>query len=144
MANGVPLSTTTSVQNIQDMAYTGDGAAVCWVDFPIGGDVNTYDIHAQKVDSLGLVKWGVHGLAVCNAADLQNTPAAAPDGNGGAFFGWIERRAGILATNAIYAQRILANGTAAWDANGVAVCNNTGTGRTNPQLVNDGCQVIVI
>jgi hypothetical protein len=143
-ANGVPLSTTVSVQNIEDIAYTGDGAAVCWVNFPISGDVASYDIHAQKVDSLGAVKWGTHGIAVCDAPQLQNIPAAATDGSGGAFFTWIDRREGLASPFAIYAQRILANGSTAWTANGVVVCNNSTTFRTNPQLVSNGCEVIVI
>jgi hypothetical protein len=143
-ANGVSLSATVAVQNIQNIAFTGDGAAVCWVNYPISGDVASYDIHAQKVDSLGQVKWGANGLAVCDAPELQNIPAAAPDGNGGAFFTWIDRRAGLASPFAIYAQRILANGTPAWTSNGLVICNNSTTYRTNPHLVSHGCEVTVI
>lgn len=143
-ANGIILSATTSVQNIFDMVFTGNGAAVSWLNFPAGGDVDSYNIYVQKTDTNGVVQWSDTGLAVCNAPQLQNTPALAHDGNGGIFCTWIDKRSGFAAFTEIYAQRINSNGTAAWQQNGVLICNTATNSRNNPQPVADGCTAVII
>jgi hypothetical protein len=143
-ANGIVLSATTSVQNIFDMVFTGNGAVVSWLHFPVGGDVDSYNIYAQKTDTNGVVQWSDTGLAVCNAPQLQNTPALAHDGSGGIFCTWIDKRSGFAAFTEIYAQRINSNGTAAWQQNGVLICNTQTNSRNNPQVVADGCSAVII
>ena len=60
----------------------------------------------------------------------------ASDNDGGAIIVWHDNR--TLSTGwDIYAQRIDATGTPQWGANGIAICNVTGT-QNNPTLVGDG------
>jgi hypothetical protein len=63
------------------------------------------------------------GVALCAADSNQWNPVVVSDGAGGAIVAWQDFRAG----NAdIYAQRILADGTAAWTSDGVPLCTAAG------------------
>ncbi len=142
--NGVLLSGAPDIQEISDIAFTGNGAVVAWLHYPTTGSYDSYDLWAQKVDTTGNISWAANGVTVCAAADLQNLIKTAADGNGGAFFTWIDRRNGNISNQHIYAQRINSNGLAAWTANGVAVSNSATGSRYNPSLVTSGCSAIFI
>ncbi|MFI5372185.1 MAG: FlgD immunoglobulin-like domain containing protein [Candidatus Eisenbacteria bacterium] len=60
-------------------------------------------------------------LPVCRATDSQYSPAAVPDGSGGAIIVWDDYRAG---NGDIYAQHVLASGIVdpAWPVDGRAIC----------------------
>jgi hypothetical protein len=108
--------------------YGGEANALfTWVDFrndPSGNDLS--DIYAQKIDSLGNFLWGTNGVAVCNASEIQDGARFTTDGAGGAIIAWEDQRVlGSPLEADLYAQRILANGTAAWTTNGVEICNET-------------------
>jgi predicted lipoprotein with Yx(FWY)xxD motif len=74
---------------------------------------------AGLLTAAGETWWQDDGVEVCvNAAKCQ-APLLVPDGSSGAIVAWYDARA----TNQnIYAQRVRANGTRAWAADGVSVC----------------------
>jgi hypothetical protein len=81
-------------------------------------------------------QWGVpDGVPVSTASDFQFSPVAAPDGGGGAFLGWIDRRG---FPNQIYAQRLDASGVPAWTVNGIPVCTVPGNSHRTPAIIADG------
>ena len=64
---------------------------------------------------------------ICNDAPLLNNISSEfkyfetiPDGNGGAFIAWHDARNGSYD---VFVQRINGDGSIAWTANGVNVCN---------------------
>lgn len=118
-SNGVALCTAPNNQVNPKIDTDGAGGAiVTWQDKRNNSD---YDIYAQAVNAAGTVQWTANGLVVCNAVNVQNNPRIEPDGNGGAYIVWVDKR---NATNVdIYAQRLNASGIAQWTSNGVVVCN---------------------
>ncbi len=117
-ANGVPLCTAASSQSDPTIASDGmGGAIVTWRDYRSG---TNYDIYAQRVSAGGVPQWSANGVALCTAADSQESGKIVSDGAGGAIVTWQDRRSG---TNAdIYAQRVNAGGATQWTANGVSLC----------------------
>jgi Secretion system C-terminal sorting domain len=89
-----------------------DGAIIAWVDLANGND-----IHAQRIDATGIMKWTGLGVAVCTAAGSQTSPVIVSDGAGGAIITWDDNRAG----GNLYAQRINGSGVVQWAENGVPV-----------------------
>jgi hypothetical protein len=140
--NGELLCNRTTVQEIQNIIFTNDGAVVSWIDYPTG--TYDYDLYAQKVDLNGGVKWATNGVVVCNAPDIQSSIQSAADGSNGAIFTWIDRRDGIVIRNTLYAQRINSIGQPVWTLNGVVVSNNSLYSRNNPRIISDGCTTIFV
>lgn len=79
--------------------------------------------------------WTTDGVPVCRAAGEQAEPALVPDGAGGSFVAWADRRDG--ASWDIYLQRLDASGNALWAPDGLPVCRAPGNQRS-PRLVGDG------
>jgi hypothetical protein len=79
-------------------------------------------------------------VPACTAADDQDYSASVPDGGApggggsGVIITWVDYRSG---NGDIYAQRISADGTVQWAANGVAICTAAGDQRS-PVIVPDG------
>ena len=119
--NGVALCTAPNGQVNPKIDTDGAGGAiVTWQDKRNNSD---YYIYAQAINATGTVKWTANGLVVCNATNVQNNPRIEPDGGGGAYISWVDKRNG---TNVdIYAQRFNTTGVAQWAANGLAVCSAT-------------------
>jgi hypothetical protein len=80
----------------------------------------TWDIWAQRLDSLGNPVWPVGGIPVCYEGSNRRNHKAQRDGKGGAFITWQDQRSG---THDIYAQHIDSAGNLLWDSMGVVVCN---------------------
>jgi len=133
-ANGVALCTAGGTQQYPTIVSDGAGGAiVTWFD-PRSGTSNT-DIYAQRISATGVVQWLANGVALCTAAFRQDYPTIVSDGAGGAIVTWYDYRSG---TNYdIYIQRISADGTIQWTADGVALCAATGT-QWVPTIVSDG------
>ena len=85
---------------------------------------------ANKISTSGTLLWGANNLPIFTTGSLQfgNFPYFVPDGSGGAVFTWYTSSP-ILQC---FAQHILANGTAAFPAGGVAVSNDTVNVRVSP------------
>jgi hypothetical protein len=79
------------------------GAIVAWADYR-GGN---YDIYAQRVNALGVVRWTVDGIALCAQTSSQQTCDIVADGAGGAIAAWEDWRS---STSDIYAQQIDSQG----------------------------------
>jgi hypothetical protein len=125
--NGVQLCLTLNY-NYPPIAMTTDGAGgaiIAWRDgrMPEG-------IYAQRVDGDGNLLWDTGGVPVCAAAQYQQYPQMVADGSGGAYVVWQDERNGNID---IYAQRLNANGSALWTADGVPVCVTTGS-QEMPQI----------
>ncbi len=129
--NGVLICSEPNFANQYSTKIVTDGAGgaiICWLDQRNFG--SGQDIYAQRVNASGLVQWVSNGVAVCNANALQTAQQMISDGAGGAIIIWEDRRT----ERDIYAQRLNNAGTAQWIANGIPVCNVSGT-QTDPQLV---------
>jgi hypothetical protein len=129
--NGVALCTATGGQYYPAIVTDGaGGAVVSWFDQRSGN----YDVYAQRILTGGAVNWAANGVALCTDAGEQYYPTIVADGAGGAIVAWFDQRSGNYD---IYAQKIAANGTVPWTANGVALCTATGT-QWYPAIVPDG------
>ena len=119
--DGVPICELPVNQQQHDCISDGEGGfiVVWWDDRDVFAD-----IYAQRVNSDGKVLWNVEGVPVCTEGGVQQVPMLVSDGVGGAIAYWLDYREdfGNTTEDAIYAQRIDANGTPLWKENGVPVC----------------------
>ena len=69
--------------------------------------------------SAQVLLWDSTGVPVCTADGWQRSPRLVPDGARGAIIAWEDIRAG--SDPAVYAARILADGTLPWQSDGVQV-----------------------
>lgn len=115
---GNQVSFGTDESRDPSVAPDGSGGVyVAWVQ-QTQGVLFQGDIVLQRYSALGEPMWPVGGIAVCSAPGDQLAPVAVQDDSGNVYVAWEDRRdpgAGI------YAQRIQADGTALWAANGVQV-----------------------
>ncbi len=138
--NGVVVSATTNNQMSCRLVPGGAGEAiVAWIDYRTGG---VADIYAQKLNSSGAPQWTMHGVAVCAATNRQLNVQLIQSVSGGAVATWEDERSGTDAWD-LHAQRIGADGSMAWTANGVAACQASAN-QTTPQLAPDGVGGAVI
>ncbi len=72
-------------------------------------------------------------VPVCTASGAQTAEPAVSDGAGGMLIAWTDARGGS-SNNAIYMQRVRADGVPLWAENGIAVC----PGGVNQRLLKDG------
>lgn len=118
--DGVVVSAVAGSQEIPCIASLGaDGAVIAWADARSG----QYDIYAQKLNAQGQPVWTPGGVLVCGATYDQQFASIVPDGSGGVIVAWQDGRLGDDGVD-IYAQRILPDGTMAWQAGGVPVCTH--------------------
>ncbi len=137
-ADGVPICTAIGSQYVYTMVSDGTGGAiVAWVD----NRASSYDVYAQRVDRYGTAMWTANGVAVCTAADDQNSPAITADGAGGAIISWTDARG---TTGNVYAQRVNASGATQWTANGVRIYANDKDIQGLSQIASDGAGGAVV
>ena len=116
-ANGVAICVNTFEQHEPRLAPDGlGGAFIVWDDHRNGPS----DIYAQRVNAAGTVEWVTNGQIVCSSANAQQDQCIVSDGAGNAIMAWRDYR--NSANWILYAQKMLANGTADWTANGVLAC----------------------
>ncbi len=114
--NGVRLSGTAGdAYESQLVSDSEGGAIVTWED----RRGTSHDIYVQRILYNGITGWGPSGTIICNAAQNQDKPHIAVDGDGGAIITWKDYRS---TTADIYAQRIGHYSALHWTANGVPVC----------------------
>ena len=89
----------------QLIADGAGGAIIAWTDQrnESGGD-----IYAQRIDSSGVLRWTFDGLAISAVPGGQGWVDLAPDGAGGAIFGWTDLR---VADPNIYVQGVTGSGS---------------------------------
>jgi hypothetical protein len=134
--DGIPICKLSVNQQQANCVSDGaDGFIVIWWD-----DRDIFaDIYAQRVNIDGKILWNKTGVPVCTEGGVQQIPMLVSDGAGGAITYWLDYREdfGDTTEDAIYAQRIDANGTPLWKENGVPVCD-AGKEQITPRAVPAG------
>ncbi|MGD8414933.1 MAG: hypothetical protein PVF33_11920, partial [Candidatus Latescibacterota bacterium] len=121
LADGDTVCAAPGDQRFASIFSEGSGGlSAAWAD-DRGADT---DIYAQRLDGTGSAQWTSDGVVVCDAAGDQQNPAIAVDLFGNATIAWQDGR-GIDID--IYAQRLSNSGSGMWTANGVVVCDFSGT-----------------
>ncbi len=114
--NGIRISTSDSTQSSHKIIDDGNGGAfIAWVETGVS---NTTDIYSQHLDSNGNATWASRGVAICNATNNQFEISMAKDTSGGFYIAWTDSRTAVTTSFDIYIQRVNANGTVAFTANG--------------------------
>ncbi len=138
-ADGIALCTAGYSQSFPQIVPDGSGGAiVTWEDHRAGG---YGDIYAQRVDASGGVQWTTDGVAVCTAANDQESPQIVSDGAGGGIIAWQDYRGGTGYD--AYAQRVSASGEAQWATDGIAVCA-AAYNQESPQITTDGAAGAIV
>ena len=120
----LPLCTAENEQRFPVLIADGEGGAiVAWSD---ARHANR-DIFAQRVGATGDMRWKENGIPICDLPSSQSFPLIVSDTMGGAILVWGDTRHGNQDS---YAQRIDANGSKLWGAEGIPVC-------THPTLQDD-------
>lgn len=97
---GALLCTAPGIQQFPAIVADGRGGAlIAWEDQRSGA----WDIHAQRIDSLGGLRWGSAGVVVSNARGGQYGPAIVAHADTVALVVWTDQRAG---GTDIHAQRL--------------------------------------
>ncbi|MBI2731503.1 MAG: hypothetical protein HYX40_12270 [Sphingobacteriales bacterium] len=136
--SGINVIATTNEEAYFDAAIDNSGNVfVAWESYvpPSFAEANVF---VQKVNSAGVLQWTTTGVVASAAVSDQFWPAVAPDNAGGVIVTWEDYSQDIGNTfSDIYAQKFNTAGTAAFAANGIAVCNATDSQNT-PRVVSDG------
>lgn len=141
-ANGVVVCNAAADQQWQAMVADGvGGAIIAWYDARTPTNMN--DIYAQRINSSGVPQWFANGVAVCNIAQDQTYPQIVSDQAQGAIICWSDSRGAAPLPPDLYAQRVLSNGSMAWTANGVVVCNATNY-QGNQKIISDGANGAIV
>jgi len=135
VANGVSIRSNVGPEdNLPSIAADNmGGAIVCYCD-------QSYDVYAQRVDSMGTVQWRPGGVPICTAHGNQWNPQIISDGAGGGIITWLDNRGFDESPPSdvdIYAQRITSTGVILWVYDGAAVCRSSGS-QQSPQITTDG------
>ena len=127
--DGIPICTLQVNQQQPDCIPDGSGGfIVTWWD-----ERNIFaDIYAQHINADGEALWhdeNSHfpegGIPVCTEAGVQRLPQLITTDEAGAIVYWLDYREdfGDSTEDAIYAQRLDADGKPLWEINGIPVCN---------------------
>jgi hypothetical protein len=127
------ICTTANQQKAPRVVTDGSGGAIIsWWDLNLS--TPGYNIYAQRIDSVGIVRWTANGAAICTGSSIRQNPEMTSDGNGGAIIAWQDNRSG---GGDIYTQRIDSSGLVQWTVDGIPVCADP-LDQTSPQLISDG------
>ncbi len=85
--------------------------------------------------------WQENGYPVCTAVNCQANARLIPDGMGGAFVCWDDKRGGL--TEDLYAQHLNADGGTYWQSQGVPFCAAANS-QYWPRIVRDGTGGIIV
>lgn len=140
-ANGIRISEASENQNTPKIVGDGSGGAIIsWQDSRAGA--SNIDIYAQRIGSDGSLKWATTDVPVCTAANNQIDQQMVADIYGNVLIAWSDRRD---AASEIYIQKLLvANGNAAFAADGLDVSNSPGFADLTPCVVPDGSNAIIL
>jgi len=121
--DGVPVATEIHDQRRPVLVPDGAGGTIIvWWD----DRGSALGIYAQRLNGDGNPMWGQNGTLVAGVTWTSVDPQAVSDGLGGVYVIWSDSRDLTHSEDHLYAQRIDANGTPYWPANGVKVCPNGG------------------
>ena len=129
---GIPVCTEPSQQDYMKAVSDGAGGViVTWVD----SRSTDQDIYAQRIDSDGIPRWTVDGVAICSLFGNQFSPDIILDGAGGAVIVWSDNWSGVDWD--IYAQRVDGDGAPYWTPGGIAI-SAAAQNQTSPAIAADG------
>lgn len=113
--SGIVLSGSNTSYILADL-HAADNASVIVSFVSSAGFGSPSTLLANKLSATGQLLWGAQNVQVYNAGSLQfgEFPYFVPDGSGGAVFSWYSNSP----TLQVFAQHILANGSAAFPQNG--------------------------
>ncbi len=130
--SGVVFSQSSFFYLLADLHAADNGSVIIsWVSNKGFGSNSV--LMANKISSSGTLLWGASNVNVSVNGSLQfgEFPYFVPDGSGGAVFDWYTNSP----TLQVYAQHILANGTAAFTNGGAAVSTNINNVHVSPSAV---------
>lgn len=129
--NGIPICTHDASQSTPAIVSDlNGGAIIVWGDTRNGSQ----DSYAQHVNAEGDKLWEQDGVSICVEPNLQDDFTTISDGKGGVIIVWEDWRSG---NQDIYAQKLSADGTVAWEQNGIAVFKGDGD-QYDPAIISDG------
>ena len=138
-SQGVAVCTAANNQSSVDLVASSDGGIIAaWEDYR-ALDI-TSDIYTQKVNKDGVVQWNGNGVRISSSPGYELNPAIASDNFGGAYVVWEDRRSDP--NGDLYAQRVLSNGTLAFDPSGVAM-TTAASSQVAPRAVSDGVDGVI-
>jgi hypothetical protein len=125
----VVLGETGSNYQLADLHASDNGSVIVSFSRDRGFRTNRF-LYANKLSASGQLMWGTNHVKVWDGGSLQlgNYPPFVPDGNGGAVFAWYSSSPSLQS----YVQHVLANGTEAFQHNGVPVSTNAQNIRVSP------------
>ena len=131
--NGVPVRQGVHIewQRTGDVGNNGEMIFV-WSDTRNGGR----DVYAQKVDSDGNSLWDVDGTVVVSIPGRQEDPIAVSDEAGGVYVIWTDYQF-EPEDGDVFAQRVLSDGTLAWNEDGIPLSTVVGM-QTSLNMCVDG------
>jgi hypothetical protein len=124
---GVPLSSSATVEHLQDVTVTYDDLVAVWTDTRAASPSNPTDLYAQWLEHSGEFEpgWPSSGLAICTATGRQDAARVSAAASYAAF-AWEDHRGGDAD---IYAGLRFSNGTVPpglWVANGLPATSAPG------------------
>ncbi|WP_416437532.1 hypothetical protein [Phnomibacter sp. MR] len=103
-------------------------------------------LSAIAISSGAAAQWNPDATVNNRVVNVTGTKAdlyALPDGSGGMYLTWTDSRNSATTGTDIYFQRILNNGTLAFDSAGILVCNAAGS-QSSPSLVMASSGAVII
>ena len=105
------------------------GAIVGWTHLAGNAD----DLYAQRISASGALLWQAGGVPLSLATKDQFSLQTAVDGNGGAWFVWIDNQTSY---HDVYGQHLDKDGVPLWPQGGIRL--NSVVGASEPNVVADG------
>ena len=132
--DGVPLTTSSTVEQLQDVSFTGAGLVAVWTDLRSATVGNPNDLYAQWLEPTGLPAsgWPASGLALCTATGAQDAAKVSATSSYAAF-AWEDHRG---ADADIYAMLRKSDGSlpcCLWQPDGIPATSATGD-QTTPAV----------
>lgn len=117
------------------------GVWVAWKDTRISGDPNIY---VQHIATDGTLMWPANeGLPICTAENWQIGPKLCPDGSGGIFVVWEDKRNIATSNQDLYIQRVNSSGNIVFAADGIPFVTQPNI-QQFPRIVNDGANSAIV
>ncbi|MFH1862981.1 MAG: T9SS type A sorting domain-containing protein [bacterium] len=92
LTEGLPVVVAPAGQQQISVDTDGSGGViVAWSDARVTG-LQGRDIYIQRISINGTLEWGAGGVVLCDTLQDQTSPKLCPDGAGGAFVVWEDKR----------------------------------------------------